>query len=476
MTKRVGFAVAALAVLSALAASCSSGIVGSDYGSVTLTIRPAPGAKALDDDWPWGGPPVFATMTFDVVDGTGASVLEADQPVVSGNTVTIRVRAGTGLRVSFQGEPDWAKTAEAYQVDIATLPAAALGYGGTSAAFDLEIGGTAETTIALALTRTAIVLPNTQDDWRIALATSLDDADPDEYLMGALGLDDRSDFFFDSRGRLYFSYYDSTLADDVVASYGDLDSAALSVFQIFNSPDHVAYDPVSNRMYGYYDSDGASLYFIDLDESEPTLVYVNEPVSYYFELGGLAVDETGTVYAHMVNAAGDHVIAKISIGDPSGSYSDSTVASEVTFESLGLGYIEDTYFYVRRTSDIALVDGRLVLLFEDVNLYGSTDSTSRGFAAAVDPTNLSLLWTSGWSGDAVSYPTDAAAQLYGPVKVIGFRPGSVFVYDEGFSWDGTTFANVDRVVALDLDSGSFSGIGFVDFNLGYISYDNGGWF
>lgn len=458
-----------IVLLILLESSCSSGVISTGYGIVTVQYAPAAGSRGLADAWPMGGLPVFSSITVGVVDSEGNEVaLESEPP--SGDSVTLRVQAGTGLRVEFEGVPDWDATALAYPAFADTLPALATGYSGLSDEFSVAAGETATVTVRLAVSATKIVIPNPagSTNWQLATVDSIDATSLDVGIpLGGL---DWTSFKFDRFGTLYLTRdLDGSFA---VEAYTSLENSTTITTTSSYLLSGIALDEERDRLYLSNNWDGYVPEYVDLSTEAPTTVGISLPseqVEYYID-PAMAADSEGYVYATGINSTGDKVLIKMSVGTPSEGNVEAAIASQPTFDSLGLRYSANydgagSQNYQLSVQDMAVYDGILYILATDIETPADSGylviARSKGKVIAVSTSTMSKLWEAGWVGDGVKYPTSDGTQFYGPTRIVGIAPKKLYIIDEGGVFDSNTYAylDIDRVVELDTESGSITKVG-----------------
>jgi hypothetical protein len=439
----------ATVIACALVVSCAAHTTNDEYGSLEVSFG---SHRGLETGWPSGTVPSFSSVTVTVSSSDMSSVTMSASG--SSGSIKVQVPAGDNRLVQIKAVPASGSGA----------PYFAKSYGG-SATVSLQKGETKSIPIKLSLLESKILLQDTPS-YAIYSADSISgtrnaDSIQDVYFTNA------SDPSFDQYGRLYcydaemgyFNRYNADLAAPEQMDVSGISDVGLS------------YSPSNNRLYYFNDY---SANYIDVTQTEPSIVYVSYPPS----LPGLqtfqkvvAVDDAGYVYG-CYNASTEKGIVKLSVGAESEGSAYSTAVVYKSYSDIGLTYVDSGVTKTLTVQDLYVKDGVLYVAAADVieitNQYASLDDCfSRGKVVALSADTLTPIWTTGWSGDANQLPTDPASQFYGPVRFVGIAPKKLYIADDGYSVTGTypapqTQVNQNRVVELDTDTGAFSAIGLVD--------------
>jgi len=467
----------AIVVFGIVLVSCSSGFIGQRNGTIVIATGPASGSRSLTSGWPMGDEtlPEFSTLAV-VVRGQGMDTLVANIDLTADTSpIQLTVKAGLQRSVYVAAIPDWAATALKYpDADLPTL--AASFSGGT--VVDIPADSVVPVTVQLAMASTKILIPDLDSSLnfpRLSVANSIAIPVDAMTVIQMQGLTTDSNFVFGDHGRLFVS------TTSGVRVYGDLSAPPIETFSLGQNYISLALCRATNRLYGFYDSDGSSMWYVDLDDEARTVCTVNEPDGFYFAEGGIAVDGGGNVFVPAVDSlAYENVIIKMTVDEPVGTVSDSTAISSVSFESIGLGYVDEVFSPIM-IEDMTVVGGTLYIAACDTNAYDymyvdSDFPKSRGLVLAVNTGTMMTAWSSGWSGDFENFPVDAGTQFYGPRRFVAIAPKRLYVADDGFSWDGSYYGNyfvdVDRIVALDTETGSVVASGLDSASTFYEDYSS----
>jgi hypothetical protein len=453
----ISFAALIAAGIAAIALSCAPSPVRQDNGKVTIVLGgSAGGVRALSTGWPDSTLPIFSSVKIKV---SANDMADVETTFTSpGNSISLTVPAGNNRLVEISAVPDWVATASARP--NAQLPTFAKSYGG-SAKVDLTSGGTATAAITLALTETKILLPDYTTGNTLQFASELSSsAVIESFQFGGNSpyqINSDSDFQFDNRGYLYlngpqgiyrYSRVNGEFTSEVVSDWlsGDL-----------------AYDAPRNRLYNFYDGDGAGLLLFDVTESTMTQYEVVSPDdSYNFSAGSVAVDKDGYIYVPLrryINDVPNYYIAKLSLGDLVDIVFGTQLVAIADFESLGL--TDGTNLQVE---DMTVTDGKLYIAAGEHDYYGTYH---RGKIVEVSTSNMAKLREFGWSN--TSLPNAPSKQFYGPKRFLGLAPRKLIIADEG----AVSGVDIDRIAVVDLDSGTISGTYFenaVSFFATYLAY------
>lgn len=457
-----------LAIASAVAASllvaCMSPVIGEKTATIIIATAPAPGSRALTTTWPMGGLPVFSDITVSVLDSKGNEMLLPKEPVVSGNSISVTVTAGNDLTLVVDAAPDWGATATVYGEMPYGYPTLVTMYSGKKA-FSVSAGETASVTIALATSGTKILLPHqaTGPIWSYIVADNLADAgELLSYTLGGLSAD--SFFDYDKYGHLYVSS-----GPDVIA-YRDIGSGSSGTANYGESTIRdIAISENANRLYASY---SGGLYYTVLDtinNETPTVSgNVNAPAGYYFSDGYIAADNRGYLYASANLPDETPGILKMTVGEPVANTIETVAVEFASFQALGIGYWTGSTFNPIPIADMTIVDDELYIIANNINasdyMYVNVDiPSSRGKIVTVDCATMLRKWETGWSGDGNNFPVFPNSQFYGPKRFVAVAPKRLYIFDNGFSWNGSYygnyFINVYRVAEIDRESRSIVNTG-----------------
>ena len=432
-------AILAVIVAAFSVASCASHVSKSASGTIKLTLG---GGRGLEAGWPGGTVPAFSSVVVSV----SAADMDTITKTVSGSTgnITLELPAGKDRLVQVEAVPSAGGGA----------PYFALAYAG-SATVDLEEGKTTTAAIALTLAKTKILLPDVSMMY-LYTADSMTGARSSIGYYNYYG--EYSDFEFDQYGRVYM------LGMSGFNRNADLEMTGHDSITPGNCDDYgLAFAPSQNRLYYFYDTDNNELQYADISQAEPVGVWVYHPSEVMYFQRVVAADEAGSVYAcSFMEVANQEKVVKMNVGSETAGYADATQLLSVPYSDIGLtsGGAPLT------VQDLYAKDGVLYIAASEVNaadLYPADNAFSRGKVIALRTSDFSKLWETGWSGDANKLPTNPATQFYGPVRFVAIAPKRVYVADDGFSWDGLKgglhYTDVDRVVELDAETGTFQAIG-----------------
>ena len=490
-----------IAILTASAASlsCSSALVERGLSTIVIQTSP-PVGRALSGGWTMGEGtlPSFSSITV-TVRGSGQDPVVGTFVDPSG-AISLTVRPGSGLSVSVSATPDWAATAVRYP--DAQLPVLVSGYSG-SAVIDAPANATVSATISLAPATTRIPVPNPSGNWQLGVVDSLYSQSLEMYQVSGLSSD--THFAFDKSGLLYASLPNGDVPG--VGVFGThLDTGPYDSIQ-FN-PDYpvgsIALCSASNRIYSLcsVEIEGTFNYyfqFVDLDDETltPYDVTLDTPYAFdeYIDCGTLAVDALGYLYVPAYESSTEtYGILRFSVGEPSGGTAMAAPVAFASLEELGLGYWYDggvagMVFNSLAIEDMTIANGVLVVALSDINPAQTYDYSSerlagaavcRGKIVALGLNPLRYLWETGWRDELDRRPESPDAPgLFAPRRFLAVAPKRLYLLDEGFYVDVSKysaetwypFEDVDRIVAIDLDSGTltFGASGMTD---GLVNYDS----
>lgn len=462
-----------------LAASCASDLSESGLSTVVIQASP-PAGRALSGGWTMGEGtlPSFSSITVSIRGaGRDPVVGTFDDP---SDMISLTVRPGSGLSVFVSATPDWAATAVRYP--DAQLPVLVNGYTG-GAVVDAPAGSTVAATVYLAPANTRIPVPNPNGNWQLGVADSLYSQSLETHNL--VDLTSASRFAFDKSGLLYVSMYGN------VGIFGaDLETPYTNV-QFENDVLDFALCSATNRVYSVYSGglDNYGVRFVDLDDAEPSALNASAMDAYQIQQGLIAVDGLGYLYAMAYeNATEREGLLRFSIDGTS-------TAAPVAFaslEELGLGYWYDggdagMVFSSLTIEDMTIANGALYIALSDLNTQASISggtlagaAVCRGKIVALGLNPLRYLWETGWRDELDRRPESPDAPgLFAPRRFLAVAPKRLYLLDEGFYVDVSKysaetwypFEDVDRIVAVDLDSGTltFGASGMTD---GLVNYDS----
>ena len=359
-------------------------------------------------------------------------------------SVTVQVPAGPARKVEVYAVPDWAATQEIYVETY--LPTLAKAYGGT-VIVDVAGGQKVPVSMDMDVVETKILLPGQSGFSLVAQSLQGPVDDPG----GFPWLSSDSDFEFDRFGRVYIT--DNSW---IMSRFSDLNGDDIE-YNLAPAPSRLAYDKRNERMYYLNYGD---LWYLDLRNDFYDII--NNATAITFQGNGLAVDDEGYVYISAYDESLDdgEIIAKLLIFD-NGEVLEAQLVDYATYESLGLrdwyddmeGYL---VFGILPVEDMRFQEGLLYIAAGD---HGNEyESQHHGKIVAVDTSDLTKVREIGWAQADWETPIpDPTKQFYGPMRFLAIVPRKLIFADQGY--EGNLESEIDRVVELDLDTWSISGIG-----------------
>ncbi len=443
MKHRYTMILAAAATLLVLG-SCELALGPRSEGTIILNLGGGPASRAFSDA-PFDGLPVFSSVTV-TVSGSGMPTASQTVPGTAAS-VTLQVPAGPARKVEVYAAVDWASTPQTPQ------PTLAKAYGGT-VIVDVAGGQKVGVSMDMGVVETKIVLPDRWGASRIADSLSGPVTNPGGFpFINEFSILD-ADYEFDRFGRLFISRPDSGL----LSRYHDLSVGDGEDIPV-GTPSRLAYDRNTERLYFAYLTEGIELRYYDLMDPVGFEDSVYNAVPDLNIIGsGIAVDSDGYVYLPAYYApANGNIVAKLSIVY-NGEFYESRLAGYSTFDDLGLGYwitSGEPYFENLVVEDMRFQEGVLYIAAGEHD--GAPNSPfHRGKIVAVQVSDMSKFQEIGWAHATYEDPIqNPATQFYGPKRFLAIVPRKLVFADEGN--DGTS--EINRVVEVDLDSWSVSGIG-----------------
>jgi len=342
---------------------------------------------------------------------------------------------------------------EVIAVPVSGAPAFAVSYYGTATA-DLKEGEATGVTVKLSLGQSKLVLPDGFQS-QMFFADSISSG-----VTGSLDVTPTGTWTFDGYGRLFLAEYGESAGTKLYTNLEDEPEIVGS-----SNVNALAYDAGRNRLYSLYNSEASYIRFTNLSDTEPEDTYVDPPLdyTYSYNVGGVAVDSDGDIYTglmYMQEQTQLKGIGKLSVDGDGGESVSSTLMDFVPYAEIGLDVGQELYI-----TDLYVRDGVLYALASEVIASNWSDNLySRGKLVAIDASDLSKLWETGWTDDPVQFPSESEGDthFYGPRRIVGVAPKKLYIGDEGFYWSGlkgSSLSNVDRVVVVDLETQTITDIG-----------------
>ena len=405
-----------------LLGSCELALGNQTEGSITLYLG-GPASRAFSDA-PFGGLPVFSSVTVTV---SGAGMATASRTVAgNASSLTLQVPAGPARRVEVYAVPDWTATAD---LVFDPLPTLAKAYGGT-AVVDVAGGKTVNLSMDMDVVETKIVLPDS-GTWTVYFADGINDTNPTEYV--AINSSQKH-HAFDRFGRIFLMNNSFVSAPEIVLMHNPSQTMG-TTFVLYDYP--FAYSAADNALYFAVSS---TLYFLDLSSDPPVETDLGLPLSIN-SMMAVAVDKDGYVYLAGDTGEGDFSVVKLAVDTDSGL--DVRLLKTVTFASLDL---DTGVFGNLLVTDMTVKDEKLYIAAAEHT--GGVEHHGKIVEARLS--DLAKQREIGWSPTLPSSPN---SQFYGPSRFLAIAPRKLIVADEGN--DGS---EINRIVEIDLDDWSFSGI------------------
>jgi hypothetical protein len=432
-----------VAIVSAVFWSCAAVVSNEGSGFVSISLGSASSSRALTD--------VCETVNFKSVTVTVTGPgMGAVSKTTTDNTISLSVPVGSDRVVAVSAIPDWTNA-------TAESPTLALEYGG-SATVDIESGKTAIAAISLAVTKTKLVLPCSIQPY-LRIVTDLTGSDP----LNVWSLSSEStDTAFDEYGRMFVSTSSS------IVRYTNFGAGGSKNILSTDSVKRLGVGSNATKLYFIKDSNN-DLYYADLSQASISKFKVALPSELKANNKSLlddvvAVDDEGDVYVS-AKISGNKVIAKLSITG-SGSDFSAIVEKSATYADLDLNDALTPQDMIVRDGVLYIAANDLYVGYWPIEYYYAR---SRGKVVAVRTKDMSCLWDAGWSNTNI--PRNPTTEFYGPVRFVGFAQSKLYIADEGFSLLSSFYpVDEDRVVELDTDLGSITGVGLENVSDFFTSY------
>jgi len=442
-----------LVAIALVATACAPFVSTSGEGSIQIFFGTPTGARALSDP-PFSELPVFSAITIKV-SGPGMDPVEFTVDATQ-TSFTAMVPGGSDRTVELYAPVDWNATAALLPDYEYLMPKLVKAYGATTT-IDVVPGQRVTAVLRLEVAETKILLPDPSTG-----SLFFEDSISDSSISGGGALIITSDarLKFDRLGRLFA---DIGLASPILNQSADGTSTNL-VPLIGISGDLFDIDRSQNRIFRvHYDSINyiTVISIINLNMESISDIWLAPPVDYSIDsYGGIAIGNDDILFVSAWGPAEEQGILKLDTSN------NSLVSMGFkSMESLGLGYYDSGNFNSLTITDMTIIDGKLYVALDEHNVFGNYNH--RGKIVEIDLSTFSKSREIGWSADVIL--ADPASQFYGPKRFVAIKPRRLTFVDEGNS--DSPGANVDRVVEVDLDSWSITGIlnleGIVSF---YNSY------
>lgn len=434
--------------------------------------------------WPLGKGmlPVFSNIKV-TVSGPGM-VNQNTFYTGSSDIIEVPVAYGTDRKIYVSAEADWAATGALYK-NTEKLNTLAVSYSGSQVIPLVSSDSKISISIPLYLESTKILIPESETS--NSFLNSTDNFASTQLSTEYKNIQNSSYFVFDPFGRL-FVYFDTK-----IYAFSNL-ANVLGVLQV--NPAYtvraMAYEQKKQRLYFIYENQDSNkaLGLFDLadkhDESYNLYNIDFGTSGIYILSNSLAVDDEGYLYFYGYRQVQQETSyglfrSKVEKG-AEGYFLADEYPQLFSPESLKLGYYENitgtqNFMAAHDESnsepliieDMTYKAGRLFILLAQQMSETNVDNMpivqasedelfSRGKLVVLDTASMAFIKESGWSDSPYMQEADKPDKLYGPKRFVGFNKDKLYFVDEGFSWSGSSGANltnVDRVI--EVDSSSLSG-------------------